>query len=90
MILRVVGQSLDGMGWSSAATGLALALEQIQAAVVEQWPLFPQDTRREKLQAVQYYLAARFGAARLRRVGPAPPGAPLPERRLGWLSEEEG
>jgi hypothetical protein len=33
---------------------------------------------------VQRYLAARFGANRLRRAVMIQPGAPLPEWRTGW------
>jgi nucleotidyltransferase/DNA polymerase involved in DNA repair len=41
--------------------------------------------RERKLQEVQRYLEARFGANRLRRVVLAQPGAPLPEWRADWL-----
>lgn len=47
------------------------------------------DERKQKLQEVQRYLAARFGAERLRRVVLAQPGAPLPEWRVNWSGNEE-
>jgi hypothetical protein len=70
---------------------LTVTLEQIQDAVVEQLALFPAAGEREqKLRQVERYLAARFGAGRLRRAILAQPGAPLPEWRVGWLEEEGG
>ncbi len=57
-------------------------LEQIQDAAVQQTTLFPQEEERKgKLQEVERYLAARFGASRLRRAVLTQPGAPLPEWR---------
>ena len=47
------------------------------------------DERKQKLQEVQRYLAARFGAERLWRVVLAQPGAPLPEWRVNWSRNEE-
>jgi nucleotidyltransferase/DNA polymerase involved in DNA repair len=89
-IVRTLGQLLDGMRWQSGASALTVALEQIQDAVAAQLTLFPlQDEGEEKLREVQRYLAARFGANRLRRAVMAQPGAPLPEWRAGWLDEEE-
>ena len=41
------------------------------------------EKRLQKLEEVQRYLAARFGANRLRRVVLSQPGAPLPEWRVG-------
>jgi nucleotidyltransferase/DNA polymerase involved in DNA repair len=70
--------------------GLAIALEQIQDAVAEQLTLFPlEDDRAEKLREVQRYLAARFGANRLRRAVMAQPAAPLPEWRAGWFTGDK-
>lgn len=90
-VMRSLGALLDGMHWSAAATALAMTLEHIQDAVVEQLSLFPQDTREAKLREVQRYLAARYGAlrgSRLQRAALTQPGAPLPEWRVSWLSEE--
>jgi hypothetical protein len=47
------------------------------------------DERKQKLQEVQRYLAARFGTERLWRVVLAQPGAPLPEWRVNWSGNEE-
>jgi hypothetical protein len=88
-ITRALGQLLDGMHWSSGATQLTVALEGIQDAVAEQLTFFPtEDPRAQKLRQVQQYLVARFGASRLRRVVLTQSGAPLPEWRVSWLSEE--
>jgi len=88
-VMRVLGQLSDGMRWPGCITSLEVTLEQIQDAVAEQLPLFPlEDQRTQKLREVQRYLVARFGADRLRRVVLARPGAPLPEWRVSWLSEE--
>jgi nucleotidyltransferase/DNA polymerase involved in DNA repair len=74
-------------GLRTGAASLAVALEQIQDAIVEQLSFFPvQDEREQKLRAVQRYLAMRFGANRLRQAVLAQPGAPLPEWRVDWLS----
>jgi nucleotidyltransferase/DNA polymerase involved in DNA repair len=88
-VMQVLGQLSDGMCWSGCITSLEVTLEHIQDAVAEQLPLFPlEDQRAQKLQEVQRYLVARFGADRLFRVVLAQPGAPLPEWRVSWLSEE--
>lgn len=64
---------------------LSVTLDQIQDAVPKQLSLFPlQDEREGKLQEVQHYLVARFGANHLRRAMLAQPGAPLPEWRVSW------
>jgi protein ImuB len=87
-VARTLGQLLDEMRWQAPASALSLTLEQIQDAVVEQLALFPLEVEREgKLREVQRYLAARFGADHLRRAVLNQPGAPLPEWRVGWLSE---
>jgi hypothetical protein len=44
--------------------------------------------RDRKLHEVERYLSNRFGANHLRRVALVQPGAPLPEWRVGWSSEE--
>jgi nucleotidyltransferase/DNA polymerase involved in DNA repair len=94
-VLEALDGLLDRMHWQAGAMGLSVALEQIQEVTPEQLTLFPsiedaeQDQRRRKLQEVQRYLAARFGAQRLRRAILAQPGAPLPEWRVGWVDEEE-
>ncbi len=89
-MVRTLEQLLDGMHWQSPAISLAVALGQIQDAVAEQLTLFPlEDDRAGKLREVQRYLAARFGANRLRRAVMAQPGAPLPEWRAGWLDGDE-
>jgi nucleotidyltransferase/DNA polymerase involved in DNA repair len=89
-VMRTLGQLLDGMRWQAGASALAVALEQIQDAVTEQLTLFPlEDDRADKLREVQRYLAARFGANRLRRAVMAQPDAPLPEWRAGWRSGDE-
>ena len=88
-ITLALGQLLDTLRWQAGAEGLAVALERIQDAVAEQLTLFPAETERErKLREVQEYLAARFGAHKLRRAVLAQPGALLPEWRVGWLEEE--
>lgn len=93
--LQVCGQLLDKMRWTAGAVALAIALEQIQDAVVEQLPLFSalrqaqvEDERERKLREVQRYLADRFGASRLRRAILSQPGAPLPEWRVGWVEAD--
>ena len=89
-VLRTLEQLLDGMRWHAASSALAVALEQIQDVVAEQLTLFPlEDDREGKLREVQRYLAARFGANRLRRAVMAQPGAPLPEWRTGWRDGDE-
>jgi nucleotidyltransferase/DNA polymerase involved in DNA repair len=89
-LLRVLGGLADGLRWPGPAVGLEVTLEQIQDAVPEQLPLFSlEDPRAEKLRQVERYLAARFGAARLRRAVLSHPTAPLPEWRAGWLAEDE-
>ncbi len=83
-------QMLIKMNWQQGATALEVTLARIQDATVEQLSLIPGETERErKLHEVQRYLAARFGANRLRRAVLSQPGAPLPEWRFGWLSGEE-
>ena len=85
LVTRALEQLLERIHWSAPATTLAVVLEQIQDAVVEQLTLFPADNERErKLQQVQQYLAARFGPNRLRRAAVLKPNAPLPEWRIGW------
>jgi nucleotidyltransferase/DNA polymerase involved in DNA repair len=84
-MVQALEQLLDGMRWQAGATGLELSLEQIQDAAVEQRTLFPQEEERKgKLREVERYLAARFGASRLRRAVLTQPGAPLPEWRITW------
>jgi len=92
-VMRILGQLLDQMCWRANAVALAVALEQIQDTVVEQLTLFPvlrdaQNEQERKLREVQRYLAARFGANRLRRAIVTQPGAPLPEWRVGWLETD--
>jgi hypothetical protein len=105
LVMRALDQLLDGMRWRTYAVTLAVALEQLQDVVVEQLSLFPfmqqaqnrirptrnleGDERVQKLQEVQRYLVARFGANRLRRVILSQPGAPLPEWRVSWLGCDE-
>jgi len=87
-VVGTLGQLLDGLRWTLPATGLTVALEQVQDVVPEQLTLFPlQDEETAKLQQVRRYLAARFGANSLRRAVLTQPGAPLPEWRTGWLDE---
>jgi nucleotidyltransferase/DNA polymerase involved in DNA repair len=87
-LLQALEQLAAGMQWPAAATGLTVALGQIQDAIPEQGTLFPlQDGREAKLGEVQRYLASRFGANRLRRSLLAQPGAPLAEWRTAWLDE---
>jgi nucleotidyltransferase/DNA polymerase involved in DNA repair len=93
-LLRTLGDLLDGMNWRAGATVLTVTLERIQDVVVEQLRLssgfHPVENRRqEKLREVQRYLATRFGANRLQRAILSQPGAPLPEWRIGWLSEQD-
>ena len=84
-MVRALGEMLDGMRWQAGASGLEVSLEQIQDAAVQQATLFPQEEERKgKLEEVERYLAARFGANRLRRAVLAQPGAPLPEWRIAW------
>lgn len=84
--MLALGQLLDGMCWRVGAQALEVTLERIQDAVAEQLTIFPAENEKErKLREVQRYLAARFGAHRLRRAVLAQPGAPLPEWRVGWL-----
>lgn len=90
LVERAVAQLLDRMRWPAAAVALTVTLEQIQDVVLEQLTLFPGESDRErKLQEVQRYLAARFGANRLRRAALLRPDAPLPEWRVGWVDEEQ-
>ncbi len=89
-VMLILEQLLIRMNWRRGATALEVMLAQIQDATVEQLSLIPGETERErKLREVQRYLAARFGANRLRRAVLSQPGAPLPEWRVGWLSGEE-
>jgi len=85
LVVRAVEQLLEAIHWPAPVVALAVALEQIQDAVAEQMALFPlPDERENKLREVERYLAARFGANRLRRAVLVQPGAPLPEWRVGW------
>ena len=85
LVVRALEQLLAAVHWPAPAVALVVTLEQIQDAVVEQMALFPlPDERQDKLREVERYLAARFGASRLRRAVLAQPGAPLPEWRAGW------
>jgi hypothetical protein len=88
LIMRALAQVLEKMHWPAGVTGLSVSLGQIQDVVMEQLTLFPlEDERERKLQEVERYLAARFGASRLRRAMLTQPGAPLPEwRAAGWRS----
>jgi len=87
-MVQAMGELLDGMRWQAGATGLEVSLEQIQDAATQQMALFPQEEERKgKLQEVERYLAARFGASRLRRAVLTQPGAPLPEWRITWQSQ---
>jgi hypothetical protein len=89
-VLLTLEQLLHQMQWHAGATALGVILERIQDAVREQLSLIPARTEQEdKLREVQRYLAARFGANRLRRAILSQPNAPLPEWRVGWLTEEE-
>jgi len=89
-VMLILEQLLAKMNWRHSATGLEVTLSSIEDATVEQLALIPGETERErKLREVQRYLAARFGANRLRRAVLSQPGAPLPEWRVGWLSGEE-
>ena len=89
-VMLVLGQLLDAIRWRTGATSLHLALDGIQDSVPEQLALFPSETQKEqKLREVRRTLAARFGADRMRRAVLAQPGAPLPEWRVGWQTEEE-
>jgi nucleotidyltransferase/DNA polymerase involved in DNA repair len=90
LVTRASEQLLDKIHWPAAATALTIVLEQIQDAVMEQLTLFPAENEREhKLREVQRYLAARFGANRLRRAILAQPNAPIPEWRAGWIDGDE-
>jgi nucleotidyltransferase/DNA polymerase involved in DNA repair len=87
-VMLALEQLLTQMHWQAGATSLKVTLERIQDVVADQLPLIPGETEREqKLREVQRYLAARFGANRLRRAVLSQPGAPLPEWRVGWLEE---
>jgi protein ImuB len=89
-VMLILEQLLTRMNWQRGATALEVTLTRIQDATVEQLSLIPGETERErKLREVQRYLAARFGANRLRRAVLSQPSAPLPEWRVGWLSGEE-
>ena len=72
-------QLLDKIHWPAAATALAVVLEQIQDAVMEQLALLLAENKRER--EVQRYPAARFGANRLQRAILAQPNALIPEWR---------
>jgi nucleotidyltransferase/DNA polymerase involved in DNA repair len=85
----ILAQLLSQMHWCTGATGLEVALEGIQDAVVEQLPLVSTATEQKRqLCEVQRYLTARFGASRLRRAVLSQPSAPLPEWRVAWLAGE--
>jgi nucleotidyltransferase/DNA polymerase involved in DNA repair len=85
LVVRAVEQLLAAIHWPAPVIALAVTLGQIQDAVIEQMAFFPlHDGRDDKLREVERYLAARFGANRLRRAVLAQPGAPLPEWRIGW------
>jgi len=87
-ILPALRQSLSGVDWRAGVTALEMRLERIQDAVTEQLSLFVAETEQErKLRELQQYIAARFGANRLRRAVLSQPAALLPEWRVGWLEE---
>jgi hypothetical protein len=87
-VLRILGQLMGAIQWHACVLTLKVTLEQIQDVLVEQLSLFGDD-RKRKLQEVQRYLVARFGANRLRRTILSQPGAPLPEWRVDWLEESD-
>ncbi len=88
-VLAMLQQLLTQLHWQAEATALEVALDRIQDVVAAQLPLFAAATERErKLHEVQRYIAARFGANRLRRAVLSQPAAPLPEWRVGWLEGE--
>ncbi len=88
-VLAALQQFLVAMHWPAGATALEVVLERIQDVVAEQLPLFAAHTERErKLHEAKQYIAARFGAGRLRRAVLTQPAAPLPEWRVGWLEAE--
>ncbi len=87
-ILLLFRQMLIQMRWTAGVTAMQLSLERIQDAAPEQLSLFPTESEKErKLQQMQSYIAARFGADRLRRAVLAQPAAPLSEWRSTWNSE---
>jgi len=89
-VMLALEQLLCQMRWQAGAMALEVALERIQDAVVDQLPLIPADSeQKRKLGEVQRYLAARFGANRLRRAILSQPAAPLPEWRIHWIAVEE-
>jgi nucleotidyltransferase/DNA polymerase involved in DNA repair len=80
---------LDRVRWTASAVALHVALEEIQDAVVEQLMLFEVNRRQDAgLRQVQQYLVSRFGESPLKRAAVTHPGAPLPEWRVSWQSEE--
>lgn len=89
LVGRTLEQLLVAIRWPAPVVALTVTLAQIQDAVAEQTALFPLSNEREgRLREVERYLAARFGANRLRRAVLALPGAPLPEWRVGWQDGE--
>jgi hypothetical protein len=93
LVTRSLEGLLDRMRWTAPAVALSVALEQIQDQLVEQLTLFPaardgiEDEREHRLGEVARYLAARFGANRLRRASLVQPQAPLPEWRAQWRAQ---
>jgi hypothetical protein len=89
-VMLALQQLLTKMRWERGATALEVTMDRIQDVVAEQLPLIAGEAGQErKLREVQHYLAARFGADRLRRAVLSQPSAPLPEWRVDWLSGEE-
>jgi nucleotidyltransferase/DNA polymerase involved in DNA repair len=86
---RALQDLLDDMQITARVAEVSVTLEQIQDAVLQQLSLFPDpDTHRRKLQQIQSYLAARFGASRLWQATLIHPDAPLAEWRIAnWQNE---
>jgi protein ImuB len=89
LVERALADLLEDMRITARMAEVAVALEQIQDAVLQQLSLFPDpEEHNQKLQQIQSYLAARFGASRLWQAVLAHPAAPLAEWRIGsWQSE---
>jgi protein ImuB len=90
LIVRALQDLLDSMQVGAGIIEVAVALEQIQDAVLEQLSLFPDpDEHNRKLRQIKAYLSTRFGASRLWEAALVHPDAPLAEWRTGSKQGEK-
>jgi nucleotidyltransferase/DNA polymerase involved in DNA repair len=89
LIERALHDLVENIQGRVGIAEVAVTLEQIQDAVLEQLSLFPDpDEHTRKLRQIQAYLSMRFGASRLWEAALVHPDAPLAEWRIGSQRDE--